>query len=226
MPSPGEWRAVRSGPLKLRAAALAGPELAAARLTLDGATVWEARSPSAGAAAPPWASVRLELAGKAASLPSLPMGRSYEILVRHPEDVRVAFVRRGMEPLEPSPAGPGTTRVGPITSTVPTLAGTTRWLIGLERQGESARVVETFQPPRHGGAIFREDGWEVLDPSNALDAEDGRRSPVLILPPTAWDGQVIREGSQTWALMEGEAWVGRTEPRPRIIPRLSGLGAR
>jgi hypothetical protein len=186
--------------------------------------VWETRSPAAEHARLPWAKATLELAGNAAGLASLPLGGSYEVAIRHQAEVRVSFVRRGMEPLEPVPKGPGVTHVGPITSAVPMLARDSKWLIGLEHEGASANISPEFRPPRHGGAIFRRDGWEVLDPKNSLDAVDARRSPVLIVTPSSWDGQIVRENRQTWALMEGEDWVDVPVSRPRIVPRLSGIG--
>ena len=224
-PEPVEWRAVRCGPMRLRVAALAG-DARGARLTLGGVTVWEARSPSDGPSAPSWAWATLEVAGKAAALSSLPMGQSYDVAIRHPAGVSVAFVRLGMEPLEPRPKAPGLTHVGPIASTVSSLARESRWLIGLEHEGASARIAREFRPARHGGAIFRGETWEVLDPANALDAGDARRSPVIIAPPPAWDGQIVRERLETWAVMEGEDRVDVPGSNPRIIPRLSGLGGR
>lgn len=173
---------------------------------------------------PPWARASLELAGKPGGLASLPMGRSYEVAIRHPTGVRVAFARRGMEPLEPIPKEPGITHVGPITTAVPTLTRDSKWLIGLEHEGTTVRITPEFRPPRHGGAIFRGDGWEVFDRMNALDAVDARRSPVLIATPSTWDGRIVSEECDTWAVMEGEDWVDVPGSRPRIVPRLSGLG--
>jgi hypothetical protein len=98
-------------------------------------------------------------------------------------------------------------------------------LIGLEHDGDSARITRQFQPAHHGGAIFRGDTWEVLDPRNSLDVEDTRRSPILIAPPPTWDGREVLESQETWAVMEGEDRLEAPGSRPRIVQRLSGLGA-
>jgi hypothetical protein len=154
------------------------------------------------------------------------MGQSYEVAIRHPEGVHVTFVRKGMESLGPKHILPGVTHVGPITSAAPTLSPKSKWLIGLEHDGESDRITRQFdEPPRHGGAILRGDTWEVLDPRNSLDAEHARRSPIFIALPPTWDGRKVCEKQERWAVMEGEDWVDEPGSRPQIIKRLSGLGA-
>ena len=223
-PEPDEWRAVRCGAMTLRVAAMAGNTLGARLLTQEGTIVWESRTDSNGSIAPAWARVKLNVVGNSAGPPSVPIGESYEVAIRHRAGVRVTFVRRGMEPMEPRPIRPGLTHVGPIPTTVPFLGRDSKWLIGLEHEGESARVAHEFQPPRHGGAIFRGDAWEVLEPQNALAADDLRRSPVLILPPPAWGDRTLGEG-EVWAVMEGEDWVDVPRSRPGVVKRLSGLGA-
>lgn len=224
-PEPDEWRAVRCGPLTLRVAAITGDIDRARLLTRDATIVWEARTGSNVPAAPAWAQADLEIVTRLVSLPSVPLCESYEVAIRHRDRVRVTFVRRGMEPLDLRPIRPGLTHVGPIQTAVPSLGRASTWLIGLEQQGELARVKCEFQPPQHGGAVFRGDAWEILDPRNTLDADDLRRSPVLILCPPVWDSREINEGGGAWAVMEGEDWVDAPGSRPRIMRRLSGLGA-
>ena len=222
-PDPDFWRLVRCGALKLRVAALQGDLASGAKLTVGGVAVWEAQA-LIRPALPSWAWATLEVAGEAAGKSSIPMGDSYRVAIRHSADVLITFVRRGMEPLEPKPAGRGRTLAGPITSAASALARKTKWLIGLDRAGESARVSPEFEPTRHGGAILRGEVWEVLDPANALDAGDARRSPVLIVPPKTWDGRDVPD--KDWAVMEGEDWVSRPGLRPVILPNLSGMGGR
>jgi hypothetical protein len=222
-PEPDDWRTVNCGVMRLRLAALPGDAASTARLTLGGATVWEAKS-SRIPSVPAWAWATLEVAGGAPGKSSIPMGHSYRIAIRHSSDVLITFVRLGMQPLEPKPEGRGLTLVGPITATTSAFALKSKWLIGLDRAGESARVSPEFEPTWHGGAILRGEVWEILDPANILDAGDARRSPVLIAPPRTWDDHEVSAGD--WSLMEGEDWVSRPGHRPRPLTSLSGLGGR
>lgn len=220
-----DWKLVRSGPLKLRVAALAG-DASTAKLTLGDVTVWELGAAAVLPNPPGWARVTLGLRSKASGLSSVPIGASHEVALSHPADVRVAFVRRGSEPFEPKTRSSGVTVVGPITSTASISGKPASWLIGLERSGEIIRVNREFDPDRHGGAIHRGDAWEAMQPESPLDAGEAGRSPLFILPPKSWDGRRAGDGGTVWALMEGEHWVACPGLRPRIIPSMLGLGGR
>ena len=156
---------------------------------------------------------------------SLPMGHPFKVAIRHQEGVRVTFVLRGMEPLEPRPKRPGLTHVRANMSAGPSLGRESKWLIGLEYDGDAARITQRFQPAHHGGAILRGDTWEILDPQNSLDAEDARQSPIRVAPPPTWGGREVCEEQQKWAVMEGEHLVGEPGSRPQKIQELFGLGA-
>jgi hypothetical protein len=147
------------------------------------------------------------------------------LVVRHPTNVSVRFVRFQMRPLSFRGETEARTVAGPLMIPPGAARRTLEFTIGLICQSEQARITRRIPDVAiTGAAKLHADVWTILPEQNPLSAEVARAHQFQVLPPRIWHGKPVE--FREWALMEGSTWIGRLSHQPRPLGELAGLGAK
>lgn len=147
-------------------------------------------------------------------------GEVVRAIISHPDNVFISFVRLNSRPIDFTQGDRGSVITDPVVVSPDMLFHGTHlaelnFTIGVRNETTSVRITRAIRVEVVGAAMLSLQGWSALQPDMAMTVEQARTFPV----------QIFRSHIKSWALLEGDSWVGRPRPAPHPIGSLAGLGA-
>lgn len=147
-------------------------------------------------------------------------GDEVQVIIHHPENVSLSFVRLGTKPIDFIEQSAASALTELITITPDMLFHSSHlaelsFTIGTRTDTSSVRITRALRIEVIGAAMLSPQGWIALQPEMTLTVEQARTLPI----------QVFRSHIKEWAIMEGDSWIGRPHVTPHPIGSVGGLGA-
>lgn len=218
-------------PAPAQSAAIAGFKLyllppgttKALRVLADGMPLWCAHQSCEQVAAEPEWSAEVSITRRGSGGQMGP-GDPLQVIVAHPPEIAVQFIRAGGKPIEWKRTSDTRTVSSRSVIIDPAVAGTMLAVtLGLIRGEEKTVVQRQLELPLTGAARLVASVWTPLHGEDFLTVEQARMSPVRLWMPARADRSTVVFSE--WAMMEGDSWVGRLSRHARPIGGLAGVGA-
>lgn len=147
-------------------------------------------------------------------------GDAVRTIISYPEDIHITFIRLNSKPIDFMETDTGSVITEAVIVSPDMLFHGTHlaelsFTIGVRKEASTARITRSVNVEVIGAAFLSVQGWTSLQPDTTMTVEQAKTFPI----------QVFRPKIKNWALLEGDAWIGRPRPTPHPIGSLAGLGA-